>query len=89
MPAERRAGFSTLPMHCPHCARRLKQSSVVLHGGVLRCERCERLQYVILVGQVQLAYLVDIEPHEVIELSARGAAPHEVLQFLGVAVRAA
>lgn len=86
---ERHAAFSTLPMRCPHCTRRLKQSAVVLHGGVLRCDGCERLQYVILISAVQLAFLVDITAQEVIELGARGAAPHEVLDALGITVRAA
>jgi hypothetical protein len=85
----RRHGFTTLPLKCPHCLRRLKQHTVVLHGGVLACEGCRRQQYIVLLGQVGLAYTVDISRQEVVELFARGASPREVLEALGISVRAA
>ncbi len=88
-PAPRKHGLSTLPLRCPHCARRLKQHTVALHGGVLTCEGCRRMQYVIVIGQVQLAYMADITRQEVVDLFARGASPHEVFQALGIEVRAA
>lgn len=76
-------------MHCPHCTRRLRQSSVVLHGGVIRCDGCKQLQYIVLLGQIQLCLMVEISATELADLSTRGASPREVLQDLGIPVRAA
>jgi hypothetical protein len=85
----RKHGLTTLPLKCPHCARRLKQHTVVLHGGVLTCEGCRRMQFVVLIGPVHLAYMADITRHEVVELFARGATAREVFETLGIEVRAA
>lgn len=88
-PTERRWAFAPLPMHCPHCDRRLRQTAVVLHGGVIRCEGCKRLQYIVLLGQIQLCLMADITASELADLSTRGASPREVLEYLGIRVRAA
>lgn len=87
--ADRVHGFTTLPLRCPHCTRRMKQSRYILHGVVLECAGCRRLQYVLLVQPVQMAYVCSITAQEAIELAARGASPVEVVRSLGIVVRAA
>lgn len=84
----RRHGWSALPMKCPHCGTRVRQHAVVLHGGVLICERktCKRMLYVLLASHSQMAYIAEIHPNEVTELAARGATPLEVFTYLGATI---
>lgn len=81
--AERRMGFTPLPIRCPHCSRRFRHWHVALHGGVLRCEGCERLQYVLLFTTAQVAWLADVTSDEVVEMYAAGCSVTQALERLG------
>lgn len=76
-----------LPPRCPQCERRLKHRGMVLHGGVLSCDTCHRLHYVLVVPQANVALMLELTRQEFRGLFARGASPIQVLQALGLEVR--
>lgn len=76
-----------LPPRCPQCERRLKHRAGVLHGGVLACDSCHRLHYVLIIPQANVALMVELSRQEFRALFSRGASPIEVLQALGLEVR--
>jgi hypothetical protein len=82
-PPVRRMGFTHLPVRCSHCDRRLEQPPQLVHGMVMRCDGCFQLQYVWFAPQVQLAFAVDVQMHEVTDMAARALNVRDVLRELG------
>jgi hypothetical protein len=79
----RRVGWTDLPLRCPGCARRVKEQSVLLHGGALRCDRCARLYYAVLVPSVRLVWIAEVTPFEVQQLRAAALSAPDVIRRLG------
>jgi hypothetical protein len=78
----RRMGFTPLPVRCA-CGRRLEQPSQLVHGTVLRCDACFQQQYAWFVQPVRLAFVIEVQSHEVADMAARALSLPEVLRELG------
>jgi hypothetical protein len=86
MPA-RPSGFSKLPVRCLSCGKRFRFESVKLHGGALRCEGCQGVQYCLPLPNTPLVFLCAMTAQEVNALAARGVDAFDVLEHLGLTVR--
>lgn len=83
----RASGFSKLPVRCLACGRRFRYESVKLHGGALRCDGCQGVQYCLPLVNTPLVFLCAMTAQEVNGLAARGVTAFDVLEHLGLTVR--
>lgn len=83
MTGPRKMGWMPLPVHCPGCERRIREHTILMHGGAVRCERCDRLLYAIFAPSLSLAFAAEVSLAEVTHMRDQHMTLHAVLDYLG------
>jgi hypothetical protein len=82
--AERRMGWMPLPVICPRCRKRIRETAIITHGGAVRCDRgCGILLYVLPSHQLGITFVAEVNATEALDIRARGLSLVESLDYLG------
>jgi len=79
----RPVGWCPTPLRCPSCAARIRERTVILHGGAVRCERCQELYFAVVVQQVGLVWVARVTAAEVHQLRAEALSIPDTIRRLG------
>lgn len=82
-------GWIELPLKCPHCARRLVEHHVLSYGGSIKCRGCDRLYYVALASNLNMAFAIEVTHAELTELKRRALSLPQILAQFGATFPAA
>jgi hypothetical protein len=75
-------GWTSYPVKCPTCGRRVKETAIVTHGGALRCDRgCVNLLY--LVPAHGMVFVAELSSSEALAIRERGLSLFKALEYLG------
>jgi hypothetical protein len=79
----RPVGWRPLPLRCPSCAAKVRERAILLAAGALRCERCQRLYFAVVVPQVALVWIAEVSAVEVQQLRAAALSIPDTIRRLG------
>lgn len=88
MSPPRRSGWTELPIRCPRCAdhgqtSRIADAPLVMHGGGLRCTRCNALLYALVVVKVRLAFVAEVTFADLQRMESEEMTAEQTLAYLG------
>jgi len=75
----------SIPLKCPTCRKRIRQHAIILHSGVIQCDRgtCDTMLYVVPISRLRLVFAVSLSSREAHELRDRQLGLLAVLDCLG------
>lgn len=76
-------GWLDLPLKCPGCSRRLVEHHVLTYGGAIKCRHCERLYYVALASNLNMAFAIEVSTTQLADLKRRALSLPQVLAHFG------